>query len=125
MRLDDMSLNQCPDDYHVHNAFKNSHKCDRKSTRCVPILGRKFDSGGYKCECQQGYEYPFNDPITYFDGQILEAEYINMKEDKPSRFDTLKCRIAAATSIGVSPLLTLSSTLVILLTSLLVPSSSR
>lgn len=99
MRLDELDINQCPDDYYVHNAFKNTHKCDRKSTRCVPMLGRKFDSGGYKCECEQGYEYPYNDPITYFDGQILEAEYSNMKEDKPSRFDTLKCRIAGAYSI--------------------------
>lgn len=102
MRVEELAINQCPDEFHVHNAFKNSNKCDRKSTRCVPILGRRFDSGGYKCECEQGYEYPFNDPITYFDGQIMEAEYSNMVEDKPSRFDTLKCRIAAAHSVHSS-----------------------
>ena len=27
--------------------------------QCVPILGRGFETGGYKCECRQGYEYPF------------------------------------------------------------------
>ena len=27
--------------------------------QCVPILGRGFETGGYKCECKQGYEYPF------------------------------------------------------------------
>lgn len=116
VRLDELDINQCPDDFHVHNAFKNTHKCDRKSTRCVPILGRKFDSGGYKCECEQGYEYPFNDPITYFDGQIMEAEYQNMKEDKPSRFDTLKCRIAGAYGLHPSlPGITLSLLFTILL----------
>jgi hypothetical protein len=102
MRLDELDMNQCPDEYHVHNAFKNTNKCDRKSTTCVPILGRKFDAGGYKCECQQGYEYPFNDPIAYFDGQIMEAEYDNMKQDNPSRFDTLKCRIAGAYQVTPS-----------------------
>lgn len=97
VRVDELDLNQCQDDHYVNNAFKDTHKCDRASSRCVPILGRRFDAGGYKCECEQGYEYPYNDPITYFDGQILEAEYLNMVQDKPSRFDSLKCRIAAAT----------------------------
>jgi len=99
MRLEDIEINQCGDSYYVANAFKNTHKCDRLSSRCVPILGRRFEAGGYKCECEQGYEYPFNDPITYFDGQILEAEYLNMVEDRPSRFDTLSCRIAAASNL--------------------------
>jgi hypothetical protein len=37
--------------------------------QCVPIDGRGFFTGGYKCECKQGYEYPFEDPIIYYDGQ--------------------------------------------------------
>ena len=99
MKLDELDINQCPNEFYVPNAFKNSHKCDRRSTRCVPILGRKFETGGYKCECEQGFEYPFNDPITYFDGQIMEAEYGNLQQDLPSRFDTLRCRIAGAHTI--------------------------
>lgn len=99
MKLDELDINQCPDEFYVPNAFKNSHKCDRRSTRCVPILGRKFETGGYKCECEQGFEYPFNDPITYFDGQIMEAEYGNLLQDQPSRFDTLRCRIAGALTV--------------------------
>lgn len=78
------------------NAFRNTHKCDRLSTMCVPILGRGFHSGGYKCMCQQGYEYPFNDDITYYDGQIMEAEYDNMVANSNSRFDSLACRVAGA-----------------------------
>lgn len=105
VRLDELDMNQCPDEYYVANAFKNSHKCDRKTTRCVPILGRKFETGGYKCECEQGFEYPYNDPITYFDGQIMEAEYLNLKEENPSRFDTLKCRIAGSSKCAPSILL--------------------
>jgi hypothetical protein len=51
----------------------------------VPILGRGFDSGGYKCECKQGYEYPLEDLITYYDGQLVEAEFNNIVEDKLTR----------------------------------------
>ena len=63
----------------------------------MPILGRGFDTGGYKCECKQGYEYPFEDPITYYDGQLVENEFINMVNDRETRFDMLKCRLASAT----------------------------
>jgi hypothetical protein len=80
VKLEELDINQCGDDYQVPNAFKNTHKCDRLSSRCVPILGRRYDAGGYKCECEQGFEYPFNDPITYFDGQILEAEFVSLQQ---------------------------------------------
>ncbi len=62
----------------------------------MPILGRGFETGGYKCECRQGYEYPFEDPITYFDGQLMEAEFVNMVRDRETKFDMLKCRLAGA-----------------------------
>ncbi|CAN7982859.1 unnamed protein product [Ixodes pacificus] len=104
MLINELDINQCPDyeAYSEFNAFQDTHKCDRRSSRCVPILGRGFDSGGYKCECLQGYEYPYNDPITYFDGQIVEAEFEKVIEDNPSKYDTLKCRIAAASSVAAS-----------------------
>uniref|UniRef100_A0A6B2EIQ8 Putative g-protein coupled receptor n=1 Tax=Phlebotomus kandelakii TaxID=1109342 RepID=A0A6B2EIQ8_9DIPT len=94
-----LDINQCPDDYYTPNAFKNSHKCDEKTSYCVPILGRGYDSGGYKCECLQGFEYPYEDLITYYDGQLVEAEFQNIVVDKESRFDLFKCRLAAASSI--------------------------
>merc|ERR1711988_1485890 len=65
-----LDIDQCPDKYYIPNAFKDTHKCDEKSSYCVPIQGRGFETGGYKCECKQGYEYPFEDPITYYDGQL-------------------------------------------------------
>merc|ERR1712141_436728 len=97
-----LDIDQCPDRYHVPNAFKETHKCDDKSSYCVPILGRGFETGGYKCECKQGYEYPFEDPITYYDGQLVEAEFINMVNDKETKFDMLKCRLASATQNSFS-----------------------
>ena len=64
--------------------------------QCVPILGRGFDTGGYKCECLQGYEYPFEDAITYFDGQLVESEFLNLVANQATRYDMYKCRLAGA-----------------------------
>ena len=43
--------------------------------QCVALPGKRFTQGGYKCECKQGYEYPFNDRAWFFDGQTLEEEW--------------------------------------------------
>ncbi|PSN56367.1 hypothetical protein C0J52_03750 [Blattella germanica] len=102
MNLLQLDINQCPDKYYVPNAFKDTHKCDKKTSYCVPILGRGFETGGYKCECIQGYEYPFEDPITYFDGQLVEAEFANIVNEKPTRYDMFNCRLAGAASIQSS-----------------------
>ncbi|XP_034243708.1 uncharacterized protein LOC117646698 [Thrips palmi] len=102
VNLRQLDINQCPDKYYVPNAFKDTHKCPRKSSYCVPILGRGFETGGYKCQCLQGYEYPFEDEITYYDGQLVEAEFSNIVNDKPSRYDMFKCRVAGASSVQSS-----------------------
>eukprot|EP00096_Caligus_rogercresseyi_P011406 TRINITY_DN4476_c0_g1_i2.p1 TRINITY_DN4476_c0_g1~~TRINITY_DN4476_c0_g1_i2.p1 ORF type:complete len:829 (+),score=116.10 TRINITY_DN4476_c0_g1_i2:73-2559(+) len=101
MNLNMLDIDQCPDKYYVPNVFKDTQKCDEKTSYCVPILGRGFETGGYKCECKQGYEYPFEDPITYFDGQLLEAEFINMVKNVKTRFDMYKCRLATAAKEGI------------------------
>lgn len=107
MDLLQLDINQCPDKYYVPNAFKNTHKCDRTSY-CVPILGRGYDAGGYKCECLQGYEYPFEDSITYYDGQLVEAEFLNLVVDNATRYDMFKCRIAGASSLQENVIILLS-----------------
>ncbi|EEB13934.1 conserved hypothetical protein [Pediculus humanus corporis] len=99
MDLLQLDINQCPSKYSTPNAFKETHKCDQKTSYCVPILGRGYETGGYKCECKQGYEYPFEDPITYYDGQIMESEFENIVSDTATRFDMLKCRLAKASFI--------------------------
>ncbi|XP_075218965.1 uncharacterized protein LOC142323345 [Lycorma delicatula] len=99
MDLLQLDINQCPDKYYQPNAFKDTHKCDRRTSYCVPILGRGFEIGGYKCECLQGYEYPFEDLITYYDGQLVESEFTNVVAEKPTRYDMFKCRLAAASTV--------------------------
>lgn len=32
MDMRQLDINQCPDDYHVPNAFKNTHKCDQSTS---------------------------------------------------------------------------------------------
>lgn len=63
--------------------------------QCVPISGRQFDIGGYKCECLGGYEFPIQGSMNYFDGQLVEAEFENMVNDIATRFDLFKCRLAS------------------------------
>ncbi|KAK9305101.1 hypothetical protein QLX08_003781 [Tetragonisca angustula] len=109
MDLLQLDINQCDDNFHTPNAFKGTHKCDKKTSYCVPILGRGFETGGYKCECDQGFEYPFEDLITYYDGQLVEAEFNNLVNDEKTRYDMFKCRLAAATSIQVNWTLLLTS----------------
>ncbi|XP_019872214.2 uncharacterized protein LOC109600466 [Aethina tumida] len=97
-----LDINQCPDKYYVPNMFKDTNKCDAKTSYCVPILGRGFESGGYKCECKQGFEYPFEDQITYYDGQLVEAEFSNLVDNNETRFNMFKCRLAGACGIQAS-----------------------
>ncbi|XP_026680578.1 probable G-protein coupled receptor 158 isoform X2 [Diaphorina citri] len=85
MNLLQLDINQCPSMYSTPNAFKDTHKCDRKTSTCVPILGRGYETGGYKCECLQGYEYPFENAITYYDGQLVEAEFTNLVVNTQTR----------------------------------------
>ncbi|KAG7213753.1 hypothetical protein KM043_002980 [Ampulex compressa] len=100
-----LDINQCDDTFSAPNAFKGTHKCDRKTSYCVPILGRGFETGGYKCECKQGFEYPFEDLITYYDGQLVEAEFSNIVNDQETRYDMFKCRLAGASTTQVCWLL--------------------
>jgi len=115
MEIKKLDISQCPGDYFTPNAFKRTHKCDDKTSYCVPIQGRGFNTGGYKCMCKQGYEYPFEDPIDYFDGQRLDAEFLNLVEGKPNWFDMYKCRLAGVSGLSSSFTVTLFIALVCIL----------
>lgn len=102
VRLDELDITQCPGPVTQANAFKGTDRCDYRTTYCVPVLGRRWDTGGYKCECRQGYEYAFNDPITYCDGQIMEAEWEKKTKGLPNKFDSCRCRLAGASDVASS-----------------------
>ncbi|XP_074642208.1 uncharacterized protein LOC141899673 [Tubulanus polymorphus] len=104
--LDDMDINQCPQPFYIPNAFKNTAKCDYESQVCMPLEALKYKLGGYKCECRQNYEYPFNDERSwYFDGQAMEEEYRKMMAGENHRYHLYKCRLAGAAAITVNTVL--------------------
>ena len=99
--------------------------------QCEWLPSKKFEKGSYKCNCKQGYEYPFNDNAWYFDGQTMEEEWRKKEEGDPNsrcasrllihslsdvtrsvlvtcvfvlrcRYDSLKCRIGAASFVNSS-----------------------
>jgi hypothetical protein len=87
--------------YHEPNAFKNTDRCDYHSTLCVPVSGKGFTKGGYKCRCRAGFEYPFLDKNDFYPGDQMEKEWFTLLSNTSleSRFFQLKCRIAMASSI--------------------------
>jgi len=118
IKLDELSINQCPQDYYVPNAFKGTARCHYESTYCEYLPSRKFTKGAYKCNCRQGYEYPFQDRAWYFDGQTMEEEYRKLLAGETSRFHTLQCRIAGAAK-PASTVLTLMIAILVTAISLL------
>jgi len=79
-------------------------------------LGAEADADYFLFQCLQGYEYPFEDPSTYYDGQLVEAEFLSLVNNNKTRYDMLKCRLAKGSAITSSFLLVL----IIAATSLLV-----
>lgn len=66
--------------------------CDNYLFQCVHVPGYGYDDGGYRCECLPGYEYPYNEPTSYYDGQKMEKEFQNIISNDLTLFDNLKCR---------------------------------
>jgi hypothetical protein len=106
MDMKQLDINQCPDDYHTPNAFKNTHKCDAKTSYVSfshfhPNKSNfdRFPVCSHSRSRLRGFEYPFEDLITYYDGQLVESEFQNIMNDKETRYDLFKCRLAGAAGI--------------------------
>ncbi|XP_055327918.1 uncharacterized protein LOC129581073 [Paramacrobiotus metropolitanus] len=87
---DQIDVNQCSSA--EEPLFRGTDRCDRQTTTCVPVSGRGFRAGGYKCVCKEGFEYPYLDSIQYFDGLAVEIEYQNKLLDFPNNYANLRCR---------------------------------
>ncbi|CAL1537135.1 unnamed protein product, partial [Lymnaea stagnalis] len=74
-----LEINQCPQDFRVANAFKNTARCDYFSTTCSPLEGFPFTRGSYTCKCRLGFEYWHLDGKEWFEGSFLELEYEKKK----------------------------------------------
>ncbi|ESO96905.1 hypothetical protein LOTGIDRAFT_214442 [Lottia gigantea] len=92
--LDLIEINQCPQPFHVANAFKNTARCDQDSTKCRPMAGFKFARGAYRCDCKEGFEYMHKDNKFWIEGSLIELEYEKKRMGLFSKFDDMRCRIA-------------------------------
>ncbi len=55
--------------------------------KCEDVPGRKWQLGAYKCECRQGFEFPFGDERSwYFDGLTLHDQHMKMLAGKDNMF---------------------------------------
>lgn len=67
----------------------------------MPVPGKGFVKGGYKCQCRAGFEYPFLDKNDFYVGDQMEKEWYTLVSNNSleSRFFQLKCRIGFAPSV--------------------------
>lgn len=67
----------------------------------MPVPGKGFVKGGYKCQCRAGFEYPFLDKNDFYPGDQMEKEWHTLTSNNSleSRFFQLKCRIGLAASV--------------------------
>ncbi|CAH8864237.1 unnamed protein product [Trichobilharzia szidati] len=107
VKLLSLDINQCPQSFYTPNFFKNTARCDFRSTYCKLIPRHYFVSGSYKCECRQGFEYPMNDRTWYFHGEMMEREYQLMLAGKPNRYELLRCRQGLASRLAGLSILTI------------------
>ena len=76
--------------------------------QCVPIYGRGFAVGSYRCVCRKGYYYPKvkGDNKDYFNGTEIEEDISNnngTKYNKPGLYECLLCRKGCETCVDNSP----------------------
>ncbi|PAA54605.1 hypothetical protein BOX15_Mlig022400g1, partial [Macrostomum lignano] len=98
--LSKMDINMCPSNFYEANYFKNTAPCHYETTYCVPIINNRFALDSYKCECRQGYEYPFNDVSIWFHaGGMVSQNYEKMVNNEQNYYRMLTCREGSASSL--------------------------
>lgn len=98
--LSKMDINMCPSNFYEANFFKNTAPCHFDTTYCVPIIQNRFALQNYKCECRQGYEYPFNDISIWFHaGGTVSQNYEKMMNNEQNYYRMLTCREGSASSL--------------------------
>jgi hypothetical protein len=91
-------INPCDDTIgiNVYNPFQSLHKCHRETTECryqtIPEEETGFDLSSYRCVCKIGYEYPFGSMKNYFEGAIIEREYVKMLRGEINAYENMQCR---------------------------------
>ena len=74
-------------------------KCIFSCFQCVWIENQGFQlHQGYRCNCKQGYEYPWKEANEYFyTGDLIEDSRLRYVANRTNRYERLKCRMSSAT----------------------------
>ncbi|XP_014665674.1 PREDICTED: probable G-protein coupled receptor 158 [Priapulus caudatus] len=103
VNLNHVDINQCPAPHalkHRDDPFIGTHRCHSLSTKCEPVAGRGFRSGGYRCSCRKGFysnlveidpETNVETPFKAFDGYQIEKEFAKSKRKLDNTYDSLTC----------------------------------
>ncbi|XP_013422082.1 probable G-protein coupled receptor 158 [Lingula anatina] len=101
-------INQCT----AHgDFFSGTNRCQPETTKCIPIPGRGFSVGAYKCQCKKGYYFPnITANVSYFDGLEMERVYFSdLQKNKNSsfseEFQCLPCKRGCDQCVDDSPCL--------------------
>ncbi|KFM78587.1 putative G-protein coupled receptor 158, partial [Stegodyphus mimosarum] len=108
--MTNVDIDQCDAGNHL-SAFSSSHHCDAATTQCVPVHGKGFRRGAYKCLCKPNH-YPASTEAqrrgsNYYDGEAVENAYVEsvlLGQNKfSSSFQCLPCRVGCDVCIGDQP----------------------
>ena len=69
---------------------------------------------GYRCNCKQGYEYPWKQTLEYFyTGDLIEDARLRFVNNRTNRYKRMSCRMSSAPLASATLLTVLLSTLLV------------
>ncbi|PIK36901.1 hypothetical protein BSL78_26265, partial [Apostichopus japonicus] len=93
-----IDINQCPTENgteeDVENIFANSSRCENISQKCIPLHGRGFSRGSYKCVCRDGFYFPnisVPKDLRYYNGTDIEAEFYKDIAGIENSYKDMRC----------------------------------
>ncbi|EDO46341.1 predicted protein, partial [Nematostella vectensis] len=111
IELTNVDINQCEETLggtFQFGVFAGTHHCKNETTQCVPVTGRGFRAGSYKCICKPGYYFPLLTPQKYFNGTDIERYASDNQSEyytTAGSFECLPCKKGCTTCVDNSPCL--------------------
>ncbi|CAH2282247.1 probable G- coupled receptor 158 [Pelobates cultripes] len=87
VNLQKIDIDQCSND----GWFSGTHRCQHNSSKCVPMKGRGFLLGAYKCICKTGFYHPDIFSVNGFQRQNMDNHF-SRGEISEEEYKCLPCR---------------------------------
>ncbi|KAM8967675.1 metabotropic glycine receptor [Pelodytes ibericus] len=87
VNLQKIDIDQCSND----GWFSGTHRCQHNSSKCIPIKGRGFVLGAYKCICKTGFYHPDIFSVNGFQRQNMDNHF-SRGEISEEEYKCLPCR---------------------------------